>query len=134
VAKSRASAAGAAEARQRFRIAEAYLDVASLVLGEGGEILNVSASLAVLGGIAASDAICARRLGKISRGEDHRAAAQLLQEAVPDGAKLAADFLRLIDLKSGAQYGVLVVSLRDAKNAVKWATKLVDRAREELER
>jgi hypothetical protein len=34
----------------------------------------VAAQLAVLAGIAASDAICCRRLGKYNRSDDHNAA------------------------------------------------------------
>jgi hypothetical protein len=110
--------------------------VAELVLDEQGrdELLNVTAGLAVLAGIAASDAICARRLGRIHRGDDHRAAAALLEQAVPDGAKLAATFRRLIGLKDEAHYGVLVVASRKARDAVRWARQLVDRAVDEVER
>lgn len=95
---------------------------------------GVAAGLAVLAGIAASDAISARRLGLIHRGEDHRAASALLQQATPDGKKVAATFLRLIDIKDEAHYGLLVVAPRKARDAIRWAQLLVDRAGEELER
>ena len=110
--------------------------MAELVLDEQGrdEFLNVTAGLAVLAGVAAADAICARRLGLIHRGADHRDAAALLEQAVPDGAKLAATFRRLIDLKDEAHYGVFIVASRKARDAVRWAGQLADRAREELER
>jgi len=67
------------------------------VLGERDrdEYLNVAAGLAVLAGIAGSDAICDARLGRIHRGDDHRAAQDLLQQATPDGKKLAAVLGRL---------------------------------------
>jgi hypothetical protein len=54
------------EARARLLTAQAYLDVASAVLDERDrdEYLNVAAGLAVLAGIAASDAICCARLGR----------------------------------------------------------------------
>jgi hypothetical protein len=81
-----------------------------------------------------SDAICARRLGAIHRGEDHRGAAALLEEATPDGKKLANTFLRLIDVKDEAHYGLLLVAPRKARDAVRWARQFVDRASEELER
>ena len=123
-------------ARVRFRAGEAYLQVAELVLEEPdrAEMPGVSAGLAVLAGIAASDSLCATRLGQIHRGEDHRAAAGLLEEAVPDGKRLAATLLRLLDLKDEAHYGVLTIPLQRARNAVKWARTLIDRARDELER
>lgn len=65
-----------AQIRPRLRSAEAYLEVADLVLGEKGrvEMPGVAAGLAVLAGIAGADVICAVRLGKIHRGEDHRVA------------------------------------------------------------
>lgn len=120
----------------RLGAARAYLDVAELVLNEQtrDEYLNVAAGLAVLAGIAGSDAICARRVGQIHRGDDHRAAAALLAQATPDGAKLANTLRRLIDIKDSAHYGVIVVEPRKARDAVRWAKLIVERAREELER
>jgi hypothetical protein len=73
-------------------------------------------------------------LGRIHRGDDHRAAAALLREATPDGAKLAASLLRLIDIKDEAHYGLVIVPSQKARNAVRSARHLVQRAREELER
>ena len=58
----------------------------------------------------------------------------MLKEATPDGKKLASTFLRLIDIKDEAHYGLLVVPPRKARDAVRWAHLLVDRASEELER
>ena len=123
-------------ARVRLRAGQAYLQVAELVLEEPDrtEMPGVSAGLAVLAGIAASDAICASRLGQIHRGQDHRAAAALLELATPDGKKLAATFVRLIDLKDQAHYGVLTLPLQQARSALKWAQLLIDRAQHELER
>lgn len=123
-------------ARVRLRASEAYLEVAELVLEEPdrSEMRGVSAALAVLAGIAASDAICATRLRRIHRGQDHRAASTLLEQATPDGKKLAATFVRLIDLKDQAHYGVLIIPVQQARSAVRWAHLLVDRARQELER
>ena len=59
--------------RARPRTAQAYLEVAGNVLREPSrdEYLNVAAGLAVLAGIAASDAICGTPLGRIHRGDDH---------------------------------------------------------------
>lgn len=124
------------DATSRFRTAQAYLEVADLVLGERerDEYLNVAAGLAVLAGIAASDAICCARLGRRHRGESHRNAADLLRTAVPDGAELATVLLRLLDLKDAAHYGVIIVAVRKGKDAIRWARRLVDRAREEIER
>lgn len=136
MAERRTRSAGLPEARSRLRSAQAYLEVADLVLDEPEreEFLNVAAGLAVLAGVAASDAICSRRLGRIHRGDDHRAAAELLRKATPDGDKLAAMFLRLIDVKDAAHYGVMVVAARRARDTLRWAKRLVERAEQEVER
>jgi hypothetical protein len=132
----RTRAATGEHARLRLRSAVAYLDVAELVLEEKDrvEMPGVAAGLAVLAGIAGSDAICARRLGQIHRGDDHRAAAALLEQAAPDGKKLASALLRLIDIKDEAHYGLVIVAPQRARSAVRWAHQLVGRAQEELER
>jgi hypothetical protein len=134
--RERTRPATSESARVRLRSAQAFLEVADLVLDEKDrvEMPGVAAGLAVLAGIAGSDAICARRLGVIHRGDDHRSAAALLRNATPDGKKLASTFLRLIDIKDEAHYGLLVVPPRKARDAVRWAQQLVDRASEELER
>lgn len=132
----RTAQCGKQEARVRLATARAYLEVATTVLAEQSrdEFLNVASGLAVLAGIAASDAICCARLRSLSRGDDHRRAADLLKTAVPDGAKLSASFARLLDVKDEARYGVIVVSPRKARNAVGWAASLVARAGDEVER
>jgi hypothetical protein len=107
-----------------------------LVLGERDrdEYLNVTAGLAVLAGIAASDSICCARLGRRHRGDDHRRAAEMLRSATPDGNELAATLSRLLDIKDAAHYGVIVVSARKARDSVRSAARLVDRAGQETER
>jgi hypothetical protein len=135
-ASSRRGTCGKTEARVRFSAACAYVEVAELVLVEPtrGEFLNVSAGLAVLAGIAASDSICCIRIGQIHRGQDHKDAAELLSGAVIDGKSLAQTLRRLLDMKDAAHYGVVFVAPMNARNAVKWARRLVERAGEELER
>ncbi len=132
----RTTPASSTEARVRARAAEAYVEVAELVLLDAHrtEMPGVAASLAVLAGIAASDAICAARLSKIHRGDDHRAASSLLAQATPDGRKLSAVFLRLIDLKDQAHYGVVAIPAARSRTTVKWARQLTERAREEVDR
>ena len=129
-------AASPSDARLRLRSAAAYLEVAELVLSDKDriEMPGVAAGLAVLAGIAAADALCAARLGRIHRGDDHRAAAELLRAAAPDGRKLAATFQRLIDIKDEAHYGLTVVSSQRARSAVRWAAQLAARAQEEVAR
>jgi hypothetical protein len=107
-----------------------------MVLGERDrvEYLNVAAGLAVLAGIAASDAICCVRLGLMHRGPDHRGAIEILGCAVPDGKALASCLARLLDVKDAAHYGVVFFAPPKAGNAMKWARRLLDRAGEEIER
>ena len=126
---------GVPEARAR-RGAQAYLQTAELVEREQrrAEFANVAAGLAVLAGIAASDAICCLRQGSRSRGEDHREATGLLEGATPDGRKLATTLRRLLDLKDASHYRVGLVNARTARDATRWARLLVERAQEELER
>jgi len=134
--RPRASRCTRADAATRLRTAQAYLEVAELVLGEPtrDEYLNVAAGLAALAGIAASDALCCLRLGKRHRGENHRDATTLLRTATPDGAELAASLARLLDLKDAAHYGVMIVAASKGRDALRWAGRLVERAREEFER
>jgi len=123
------------DAQLRLRTGHAYLEVAELVLSdERSEMPGVAAGLAVLAGIAASDAICVSRLGSIYRGENHRDAVELLRVATMDGKKLSTTFLKLIDVKDEAHYGLITVAPRKARDAVRWASILVRRAQEELER
>lgn len=133
---ARTARCGRADARLRLGTAQAYLEVATSVLNEVSrdEFRSVTAGTAVLAGIAASDAICCLRLGEYHRGDDHRNAAGLLKTAVPDGAKLAATLARLLDIKDESHYGMIVVSARKARDALRWAEILVVRAQEELER
>ena len=136
MSSTRTASCSPADARQRLRTAQAYAEVAELVLNETqrDEYLNVAAGLAVLAGMAASDSICGARLGLIHRGQDHRAAADLLRRAVPDGPKLAARLLRLLDVKDSAHYGIPVVAPRSARDSLNAAKRLLARAAEEVER
>lgn len=127
-----------AEAKRRAAIASAYLEAAECILKERSgvkeENLSVAAGNAVLAGIAASDAICAKRLRKVHRGDDHRGAIDLLRTAVPDAKLLATKLGRLLDVKDEAHYGIFFVSARKASEAVRSARTLVGRARIEVER
>lgn len=124
------------QARVRLATAHAYLAVAAAVLKEkpASEYRNVAAGVAILAGIAASDAICGLRLGRVHRGDDHRGAADLIRSATKDGPKLAAQLQRLLTLKDAAHYGMVLISARNTTDAMKWAAFLVHRAAEESER
>lgn len=132
----RTAAATAADATARCRTAEAYLELARIAADDETreQYRAVAVGNAVLSGIAASDAICAKRLGEIHRGDDHRGATDLLKTAAPDGSSLSKQLSRLLDLKDKAHYGVPSVSRRDVTTAMRAAEELVERSRQEVER
>lgn len=86
---------------------------------------SVAASLAVLAGIAASDAACCKALGRRPRGENHHDAEALLETVVPGGQEAAVALRRLIDLKDKAQYGIIHVSRDDLKTSMKQAERVL---------
>ena len=123
----RVSACSPAEGRTRLDQARAFLEVAELVLGETEEGLatpQVAAALAVLAGIAASDAACCLRLGQRPRGQDHRQAVELLATVRPGGPDMARDLRRLLEMKDLAHYAATMVSAARAQQAVEWARRL----------
>jgi len=118
-----------ADAGVRLDQARKFEEVAELVQTEADVLssaANVAASLAVLAGIAASDAACCAALGRRSRAQDHRAAADLLRQIAPAGDLAAAKLERLVDLKDTAQYGVIYVSAADLRTAMRLAKGLVE--------
>lgn len=119
-----------AEARVRLRHAELYLEVAETVLGsEAHEEATVATGNAVLAGIAAADAICCAVAGRRFRGEDHRQAADHLEQVIGDAA-LGSALRELLDIKDGGHYGLTDVRLDRARAALRRATALVDAARQ----
>ncbi|MGH3369992.1 MAG: hypothetical protein ACRDPR_08310 [Nocardioidaceae bacterium] len=79
---------------------------ADLVLSDATDTATpgVAAALAVLAGIAASDAACCAKLRKRSRGQDHAEAVNLLRTVVPQGEAMAKDLGRLLAAKDESQY------------------------------
>lgn len=95
---------------------------------------NVAAALAVLAGIAATDAACCKALGVRSRGQDHRQAADLVEQIEPGGRDAAKALRRLLDHKDAAEYGftrvagqTLVALLRRAADLVAFAEDVLRR-------
>lgn len=118
------------DASTRISSAEKFLEVARLIEGEDeGAFGSVATSLAVLAGIAASDAACCSALGRRARGDDHHDAEALLETIVPSGKEAAIALHRLIDLKDKAQYGIIFVSRDELKVAMRQSQKLVDFAK-----
>jgi hypothetical protein len=132
---SRTQPCDRAHARTRLDHAEKSLEVAELVAGEREipESRSVAAALAVLAGIAASDAACCAALGRRSRGDDHRQAAVLLREIV-DGDRAAKALLDLLNLKDTAQYGLIPTTQRELTVALRRAKRLLEFAGDALRR
>jgi len=108
--------------------------VAELVADEGEDIEYASqaASLAVLAGIAASDAACCKALGRLARGQDHREATTLLGLVEPGGKQAATSLSRLLSLKDDAQYGLFDVGGQDLRSALRQARILLEFAASRL--
>lgn len=124
---ARTAACDQHDAQVRLVHAQRFIEVADLV-EEGNELDeygNVAASLAVLAGIAASDAACCAALGHRSRSQDHHDAVVLLAEVRPGGAGASQDLRRLLGLKDDAEYGVIRVGAGDLKAALRRARRLV---------
>ena len=119
--------------------AREFLEVADLVVGEKDEdaspvYASAAASLAVLAGIAASDAACCTVLQQRSRSRNHRDAEQLLAQITPGGKEAASDLRELLNLKDKAQYGFLKMSVPEVQKVMRRANRLVDFAAEALSR
>ena len=116
------------QARARLDHARKFLEVAELTAGETGdaEYASAAAAVAVLAGIAASDAACCAAIGRRSRGEDHRDAVRLVEQIAPGGSAAAKALRRLLSLKNEAHYGFFDVGGQDLKAALRQARILVD--------
>lgn len=126
---------GTSQARTRLAQGRKFLEAAQLVATEDvDESLSVAAALAVLAGIAASDAACCKALGRRSRGGDHRDAAALLAEIHLGGETAARALLALIDLKDTAHYGLIHITRRQLTVANRRASLLVSFAEDVVRR
>jgi hypothetical protein len=127
------------DAAKRLNHAQKYLEVAELVATDADVVdddgfdsadaqsaTNVAASLAVLAGIAASDAACCAALGRRPRGQDHREAVRVLVGIEPNGAEAAKNLDDLLGIKDGAHYGIITLSPDKLKRALRAASALID--------
>ena len=123
------------DALTRLAQAESFLLAAELIVDDDSDDAtpSVAASLAVLAGIAASDAACCTRLGLRARGQSHAEAVELLGTVAPGGADMAKDLQRLLNRKDDSQYGLTFVSAAEATRMVGWAKRLLVRARKAVE-
>jgi hypothetical protein len=132
----RISPCTAAQGRSRLQQAESFLMVAELVLSDdtNSATPGVAGALAVLAGIAASDAACCAQLRKRPRGQDHREAVSLLRTVAPHGEDMAKDLARLLAAKDESHYGVTLVDRAKARRLVGYARRITDLATQVLER
>lgn len=117
-----------AQAHTRRDQARAFLEVAELVLTEGSREAHVAAALAVLAGIAATDAICGLSLGRLSRGQDHRQAVDLLGEVALRDSSLPTKLRSLLADKDAAHYSPNLITVAKAKTMVRLASALLTEA------
>ncbi len=123
--KTRTQRCSREQARKRLQDARKFLEVAELVDDEPLQISSgVSASLAVLAGIAAADAACCSALGLRSRGQDHNDAVDLLKD-VAESADAVRALQRLVNLKNDAQYGLISITATKRNSALRQAATVV---------
>lgn len=118
-----------AQARSRRQDAEELLGAAEATTGSTPGSRKAATAISVLAAIAAADAICGAALGRYSRGQDHRAASDLLQTVSPDGPALASALRRVLSHKDDAHYSPEVVGTTAAHQVLRATVTLVDAAR-----
>jgi hypothetical protein len=116
------------DAEARLAQAKKFLELADVVATERDQpaAADGAASLAILAGIAASDAACCVVLGRRSRSQNHVDAELLLREIKPAGDQAAKALGRLLSLKDKANYGIESVSGKDLNSVMKQAKTLID--------
>jgi hypothetical protein len=122
----RTQVCGILEAHTRVTSATRFLEVARLVEAEeGGAYRSTAAALAVLAGVAASDAACCARLGRRMRGDDPHDATILLERTEPGGREAATALRRLIGVKNKAPYGLMLASHQNVQGEMLLAQRLL---------
>ncbi|WP_141711423.1 hypothetical protein [Jiangella alba] len=125
---------GRALASARTAVAQEYLQLAELAASEQRRPANnAAAGNAVLAAIAAADAICCLRLGRYHAGEDHRAAATLLERVDPNGTDLARHLTKVLAVKDQAHYSGEGVTATRVTSVLRSANKLVGEAQAVLD-
>lgn len=130
----RTSLCNKSEATSRLEQAKAFLYVATLTMESHDERATpgVAAALAVLAGIAATDAACCAKLGKRSRGQDHRQACMLVKTVSPGGEVMAKALDQLLSAKDDSHYGSTLVTGAKAEKMLGRARQLVEFAEQTL--
>ncbi|PYY32186.1 hypothetical protein DEJ16_09935 [Curtobacterium sp. MCJR17_055] len=115
-----------AAVRRRRDEAEAYYEVAVLCAASSSHAdWKAAGANAVLGGIAAADAICGAVLGYHHVGEDHAQARRLLDTACSPDRQPGNHLKRLTDEKSNFQYSSSRVSRSQTNRLVVALERLV---------
>ena len=120
------------DARSRLADARSMMVAADLVINDD-TIPGVAGALAVLAGIAASDAACCAVLGRRHRGQNHRDALKLVEAVEPNGPAMAKDLHRLLGRKDDAHYGLGALAAGEERKMVDWAHRLLSNAAATLE-
>ncbi|MCG2801807.1 MAG: hypothetical protein L6311_06900 [Cellulomonas sp.] len=124
----------AAEVRIRAEAAQKFVDVAAMVHTDVSDpsYPQVTGSLAVLAGIAASDAVCGHVLKQRPKGQDHKQAVDVLT-SFREGESLGATLGRLLDQKNNAHYGTTYLTRARAEAMLDQARRMVERMDEILQ-
>jgi hypothetical protein len=94
----------------------------------GSLFSNAFVALCVLSGIASSDAICIRQLGRYARGQSHDEAASVLEIATD--RSVAKHLRTLLNVKTKAEYNWHAVGDSDIHNASEAAKALLTEAQQ----
>lgn len=125
--QNRTRQVSAAQARAYVAKAEEYLAAAMAELEADRAIAAMC--LAIHAGINAADVVTGVRLGQRAAGQDHDGAIALLRTAGPDGVAVAKELVRLLPMKTRAEYEPDQIPKSDAARAVERARRTVDVAR-----
>ncbi len=117
------------DAAQRYAQAEAFAEVAKLdPLSADGPTRSAAVSNSVLAGIAGADAMCCRRLGHHSVGDDHQQALALLEEAGNVGREAKRHLVTLLSIRNKAQYEGEDPTIAEAKRAIRAMRSILELA------
>ncbi len=131
--RARRQRCGKSEARTKLRRAEQFLEAAKLITEEDDpDWKSAGAAVAVLAGIAASDAACCSALGSRSRSQNHHDAEALLESIVPGGKSAATALKRVLAMKDEAHYGFYDIGSVDLKTIYAQVEKLIKFATDTL--
>ncbi len=89
---------------------------------------GVAAALAVLAGVAASDAACCAAVKFRPRGQAHREAVKVVEAISLEGPAMAKELERLLSAKDQAHYGLHALPKPKALPLLAAASRLVDLA------